>query len=848
MHSNLFVTENTTVSGNTTLSGTLDVDDSTYVYDTLDVELDTRLHSNLFVTENTTISGDTHILGDLRVDGNAYLSAGADGVINVGDTNTDNVVFHADVDSDIIPNKDIVFDLGTSTQQWRTLYVQDISATGDVTIDNNLAVSGDGVVVGTTILSGAVSALDDVDIKGDLTVDGNVWFNANNTEGDATIYLGDGNVDNIVFYADVDSDIIPDKSVTYDLGTNTQQWRTLFVQDISATGGATIDDDFVVSGTSVLKGDVTALNDIFVRGDLTVDGNVWFNANNTEGDATIYLGDGNVDNIVFYADVDSNIIPDKNMTYDLGTTSQHWMYVYTHNLSAHGKIDVNDISLLRGAVTAFDDVAIKGDLTVDGNVWFNANNADGDATIYLGDGNVDNIVFYADVDSDIIPDKNITYTLGTSSQQWLGLFVQDITASGDTHIKGDLTVDGNVWFNANNADGDATIYLGDDNVDNIVFYADVSSNIIPNDDISYTLGTSSQQWLGLFVQDITATGSTTIEDDLVVSGDTHILGDLRVDGNAFLSAGVDGIINVGDVNTDNVVFHADVDSGITPNIDITYDLGTNTQQWRTLYVQDISATGDVTIDENLTVSGNTTIGGHLSAVSGLNVVGDTTLTGALSVTNNTHLLSGLTVEEDVRIKGSIIVDGHAYFGFSGAHGQVNLGNDFVDEIIFQAEVGSDINPKPSLTYNLGNAAQRWRSLYVQDINNSGTIRTHSMMLSGSLTRTVANGDLITNEYMWRGNSGSSQTTINIDTFDLARYQTCEFKIVIRSGNSVTTTNATYVSDGANVNGTVFGNVNIGSIDPLINVDANRVNNKYQLQIEVLPHSTIGVVGKAIRLL
>ena len=1005
LHSNLFVTENTTVSGNTTLSGTLDVDDATNIHDTLDVELDTKLHSDLYVTGNTTVSGNTtlsgtlhvdddsifesdvHIKGDLRVDGNAYLSAGADGIINVGDTNTDNVVFHADVDSNIIPNKDIVFDLGTNTQQWRTLYVQDISATRDITIDNNLAVSGDSVIVGTTILSGAVSALDDVAIKGDLTVDGNVWFNANNADGDATIYLGDGNVDNIVFYADVDSNIIPDKDITYDLGSNTQQWRTLYVQEISATGDVTVDDNFVVSGTSILKGDVTALNDMFVRGDLTVDGNVWFNANNTDGDATIYLGDGNVDNIVFYADVDSNIIPDKNMTYDLGSVSQHWMYVYTHNLSAHGKIDVNDISLLRGAVTAFDDVTVKGDLTVDGNVWFNANNTDGDATIYLGDNNVDNIVFYADVDSNIVPNQDVSFTLGTSSQQWLGLFVQDITASGDTHIKGDLTVDGNVWFNANNTDGDATIYIGDDNVDNIVFMADVSSNITPNDDITYTLGTSGQQWLGLFVQDITATGSATIEDDLVVSGDTHILGDLRVDGNAYLSAGVDGIINVGDVSTDNVVFHADIDSGLTPNIDVTYDLGTNTQQWKTLYVQDISATGDitidenlavsgsttvggdtvlsgyldveldtrlhdnlyvtgnttvsgnttlsgtlhvdddstfesdvhikgdlrvdgnaylsagvdgiinvgdnntdnvvfhadvdsniipddditydlgtstqqwrtlyvqgisatgdVTIDENLTVSGNTTIGGHLSAVSGLNVVGDTTLTGALSVTNNTHLLSGLTVEEDVRIKGSIIVDGHAYFGFSGAHGQVNLGNDFVDEIIFQAEVGSDINPKPSLTYNLGNAAQRWRSLYVQDINNSGTVRTHSMMLSGSLTRTVANGDLITNEYMWRGTSGSSQTTINIDTFDLARYQTCEFKIVIRSGNSVTTTNATYVSDGTNVNGTVFGNVNIGSIDPLINVDTNHVNNKYQLQIEVLPHSTIGVVGKAIRLL
>ena len=45
---------------------------------------------------NTVLSGDTWIKGDLRVDGNAYLSAGTSGRINVGDTNTDNIIFHAE--------------------------------------------------------------------------------------------------------------------------------------------------------------------------------------------------------------------------------------------------------------------------------------------------------------------------------------------------------------------------------------------------------------------------------------------------------------------------------------------------------------------------------------------------------------------------------------------------------------------------------------------------------------------------------------------------------------------------------------------------------------------------------
>ena len=160
--SNLVVSGASTIGGNVVLSGTLDVDDATTINDTLDVELDTTLKSDLVVSGagtiggNTVLSGtldvddattindtlnvsgdgtfarDVWIKGDLRVDGNAYLSAGASGTINVGDTDTDVVIFHADVDSDVTPDDDVTYDLGSSTQQWRELFVQDVSATGDV--------------------------------------------------------------------------------------------------------------------------------------------------------------------------------------------------------------------------------------------------------------------------------------------------------------------------------------------------------------------------------------------------------------------------------------------------------------------------------------------------------------------------------------------------------------------------------------------------------------------------------------------------------------------------------------------------------------------------------------------
>jgi cytoskeletal protein CcmA (bactofilin family) len=180
------------------------------------------------------MESDLWVKGNLRVDGNAYLSAGIDGVINVGDTNTDNVVFNADIQSSLIPHTTDTYNLGSVDQHWDTLYVHDISAHGSVDIEANTTIGGNTTLSGTFSAAGNSKIDSDLHIVGDLRVDGDVWFNANNTNGTNTINLGDDNTDNVVFNADVDSDIIPDKSMTYDLGSVNQHWSTLYVHDVSA--------------------------------------------------------------------------------------------------------------------------------------------------------------------------------------------------------------------------------------------------------------------------------------------------------------------------------------------------------------------------------------------------------------------------------------------------------------------------------------------------------------------------------------------------------------------------------------------------------------------------------------
>ena len=93
-----------------------------------------------------------------------------------------------------------------------------------------------------------------------------------------------------------------------------------------------------------------------------------------------------------------------------------------------------------------------------------------------------------------------------------------------------------------------------------------------------------------------ATGTTTINNNLVVTGTTAFNG---------------GTIELGDGDADNVVFGADVNSAIIPNIDDTYDLGTATKEWKDLFLDGTAKIDTVVVDETLSVTGNTYLTGEL---------------------------------------------------------------------------------------------------------------------------------------------------------------------------------------------------------------------------------------------
>ena len=85
-----------------------------------DVDLGTSsLYFKDAYIDTVTTTGNVSIGGNLTVTGNATIS----GNLTFGDADTDSINLAAEIDSDIIPNTDGTYDLGSATKEWQDLYI-----------------------------------------------------------------------------------------------------------------------------------------------------------------------------------------------------------------------------------------------------------------------------------------------------------------------------------------------------------------------------------------------------------------------------------------------------------------------------------------------------------------------------------------------------------------------------------------------------------------------------------------------------------------------------------------------------------------------------------------------------
>ena len=115
--------------------GTVDPSNSQYVYMSVyqyvgkTLEEGIELSGDISGSATSTGSfGRVEVAGDSSFTGNVTIG----GNIQIGDADSDSLTISADLTSNLIPNVDSTFDLGSSTKYWRDQYVDSITATGNI--------------------------------------------------------------------------------------------------------------------------------------------------------------------------------------------------------------------------------------------------------------------------------------------------------------------------------------------------------------------------------------------------------------------------------------------------------------------------------------------------------------------------------------------------------------------------------------------------------------------------------------------------------------------------------------------------------------------------------------------
>ena len=291
---------------------------------------------------STSITGSSTSTGSF-----GYLNVSGDGVfggnLTFGDANTDSVSFSADIDSNLIPNTDDTYDLGSATQAWQDLFLE-----GDITLTD----------AGTIKASAGNLTVDSE--AGNLVLDGHTGVDIDASNSGKVSIDGAGGID-IGVAADVAIDI---DSSTLDIDASD-------AITIDGTSGISIDVD-AASNINTSAGNLTLeaeANDagVIIKGDHESGTAIHLDGNQADG-SIVDIDAGALD-----IDASAAITIDGGSTFSLDAAGNTNIDTSTGTISlgtANSGIAVN-IGHSTSEVTIGDNLTVNGDATITGDLDVN---------------------------------------------------------------------------------------------------------------------------------------------------------------------------------------------------------------------------------------------------------------------------------------------------------------------------------------------------------------------------------------------------------------------------------------------------------------------------------------------
>ena len=200
------------------------------------------------IAKDAIIGGSVNVHGNLHANGNIT----SDGSLTFGDADTDNVVFAADVNSHIIPNTDDTYDLGSSGQQWRNLYLNGTANLDIVDIDG-------ATQIDAAVTIGVDGTGQDVKFWGDTVGSFMLWDQSDDAlelTDSSPIRIGDDAAGDMTLYHDGTDSYITNKTGALKLATESSG---IAVSIGHGTSETTINDNLTVTGDLTVSGATTTL-------------------------------------------------------------------------------------------------------------------------------------------------------------------------------------------------------------------------------------------------------------------------------------------------------------------------------------------------------------------------------------------------------------------------------------------------------------------------------------------------------------------------------------------------------------------------------------------------------------
>tara|TARA_Y100000593_G_scaffold38314_1_gene74372 strand:- start:668 stop:2062 length:1395 start_codon:yes stop_codon:yes gene_type:complete len=328
--------------------------------------------SNINVNNLTPLAGTT---GTVSVSGSLHVSGNlsANGTLTLGNENTDNILLNAELSSSLVPDKDDVFDIGSSAKQWKDLYVDGTAYIDSASID--------------------------------------------------VLYKAHSNVQ-------ASSSLLPTNDDSFNLGSSTLQWKDLYVDGTAYIDSASIQvlyprtyagQTFVrVSGS--MYPEKTGEFALGVRGGGVTLSRLW---------KGIHAVTASFDN------VSSSLIPDQDDTYDLGSAGYEWRNLYIDGTAHIDTLNATTLTATSGTfsyVSGSSPVYFAANVLPDTTQTFTLGHRGGGSLqqyrklwkgIHAVTASFDN------VSSSLSPDQDNTYDLGKVGWEWRNLYI-DGTANIDT--------------------------------------------------------------------------------------------------------------------------------------------------------------------------------------------------------------------------------------------------------------------------------------------------------------------------------------------------------------------------------------------------------------------------------